>query len=319
MRFLARIFTISMILASAAYADTVTLRNGRTVVGSFLGGDARSIRVAVGDRVETYSLSDVANLSFDGAPPSNAASEPAPRVFRPEPGYQQDRREDRRDDQRADSDRPRLERRDRGDDLPPPQPNYPPAQSSYPPVQQPPPPPPQQMIASGTVLTIRMVDSVDSERDTVGKTFRASLDEPVMDNGGNTMVPRGSDVIVKLVDDKQSGKIEGRTVLTLDRRFLEHQRARCADRYDQHQSAKRFPRCQERQSDRRSGGARRDHRRGRGRRQRRGHRRGIGCGRGNRGPGDDQGPARAHPFRNAADLHAATAGEFLSPAFSRRC
>src|SRR5258708_31012123 len=73
-----------------------------------------------------------------------------------------------------------------------------------------------QMIPNGTVLTIRMVDSVDSERDTVGKTFRASLDEPVMDPSGNTMVPRGAGVVVKLVDDQQSGKIEGRTVLTLD-------------------------------------------------------------------------------------------------------
>jgi hypothetical protein len=198
MRFLSRLFTISLLLASAAYADTVTLRNGRTVVGSFLGGDARSIRVAVGDRVETYLLSDVANLVFDSSQASAPPPEPSPRVFRPEPSYQQDRRDDQRD-----PGRPQLVRRDR-DDLPPPQPNYPP------------PPAPQQMIAGGTVLTIRMVDSVDSERDFVGKTFRASLDEPVMDNGGNTVVPRGADVVIKLVDDKESGKIEGRTVLTLD-------------------------------------------------------------------------------------------------------
>ena len=72
------------------------------------------------------------------------------------------------------------------------------------------------MIPSGTVLTIRMVDSVDSERDYVGQTFKASLDEPVLDPGGRTLVPRGADVVVKLVDDVQSGKIEGRTVLTLD-------------------------------------------------------------------------------------------------------
>ena len=72
------------------------------------------------------------------------------------------------------------------------------------------------MIPSGTVLTIRMVDSVDSERDRVGQTFKASLDEPVLDPSGRTLVPRGADVVVKLVDDQQSGKIEGRTVLTLD-------------------------------------------------------------------------------------------------------
>jgi hypothetical protein len=72
------------------------------------------------------------------------------------------------------------------------------------------------VIPSGTVLTIRMVDSVDSQRDYVGQTFQASLDEPVLDPSGRTVVPRGADVVVKLVDDVQSGKIEGRTVLTLD-------------------------------------------------------------------------------------------------------
>lgn len=72
------------------------------------------------------------------------------------------------------------------------------------------------MIPSGAVLTIRMIDSVDSERDRVGQTFNASLDEPVVDPSGRILVPRGADVVVKLVDDQQSGKIEGRTVLTLD-------------------------------------------------------------------------------------------------------
>jgi hypothetical protein len=37
-----------------------------------------------------------------------------------------------------------------------------------------------------------------------------------MDSGGNTLIPRGADVVVKLVDDQQSGKLAGRTVLTMD-------------------------------------------------------------------------------------------------------
>jgi hypothetical protein len=34
--------------------------------------------------------------------------------------------------------------------------------------------------------------------------------------GSQQVIPRGADVIVKLVDDKQSGKITGKTELTLD-------------------------------------------------------------------------------------------------------
>ena len=60
-----------------------------------------------------------------------------------------------------------------------------------------------------------MIDGVDSERNTVGQTFAASLDEPVRVNG-EIVIPRGADVMVKLVDDRQSGKLTGKTTLTLD-------------------------------------------------------------------------------------------------------
>lgn len=70
-------------------------------------------------------------------------------------------------------------------------------------------------IPAGTALVVRMIDDVDSERDTVGKTYRANIDEPVVVNG-ETLVARGADVIAKLVDDKQSGRLSGRTELTMD-------------------------------------------------------------------------------------------------------
>jgi hypothetical protein len=60
-----------------------------------------------------------------------------------------------------------------------------------------------------------MIDPVDSERDHLGQTFRASVFEPVAIDG-RELIPRGADATVKLVYDQQSGKIEGRTVLTLD-------------------------------------------------------------------------------------------------------
>jgi hypothetical protein len=70
-------------------------------------------------------------------------------------------------------------------------------------------------LPAGTNLVIRMIDGVDSERNSVGQTFAASLDEPVLIDG-QTVIPRGADVVVKLVDAKESGKLTGRTTLTLD-------------------------------------------------------------------------------------------------------
>jgi hypothetical protein len=60
-----------------------------------------------------------------------------------------------------------------------------------------------------------MIDDVDSERDQVGKTFRASLDEPLVASG-EVAIPRGADATIRLADDKESGKLTGRTELTLN-------------------------------------------------------------------------------------------------------
>jgi hypothetical protein len=60
-----------------------------------------------------------------------------------------------------------------------------------------------------------MIDAVDSEHNSIGQTFAASLDQPVMIDG-QTVIPRGADAVVKLVDDQQSGNLTGRATLTLD-------------------------------------------------------------------------------------------------------
>jgi hypothetical protein len=79
------------------------------------------------------------------------------------------------------------------------------------------PPPPQSAgitLPIDTPVKIRMIDSVNSDTSRQGETFRAALDEPVYVDG-QQVIPRGADVVTKLVADQQSGKIEGRTVLTL--------------------------------------------------------------------------------------------------------
>jgi hypothetical protein len=99
----------------------------------------------------------------------------------------------------------------------------PPPSSTPPPPEAPPPPSSAQTsgigIPAGTEISVRTIDSVDSERDRRGQTYRASIDQPVMVNG-QTVVPRGADAVIMLSDAQQSGKIEGRTVLTLELRSL---------------------------------------------------------------------------------------------------
>lgn len=178
-----RMLALAALVLGVALADTLLLKNGNTITGTYIGGDARTIRITVGDRVESYSVADVASLNFrSDAQATPAARAPAPAAPPPAPAPQE-----------------RTVMRPEGEPAPAR------AAASASGVD----------IPAGTTITVRMIDAVDSEHDSVGQSFKASLDEPVMLNG-DVIVPRGNDVQVKLVNQKQSGKIEGKTSLTLD-------------------------------------------------------------------------------------------------------
>jgi hypothetical protein len=147
--------TIGLIwLTAAMCAETVRMKDGTVVTGTFLGGSAHEVKIAVGDLIQTLDVANIARIDF------SAGSETRP--YEESPG----------------------------------------AAGSV-------------LLPAGTNLVVRMIDSVDSERNSVGQTFAASLDEPVVIDG-QTVIPRGADVVVKLVDAKESGKLTGRSTLTLD-------------------------------------------------------------------------------------------------------
>src|ERR1700728_4630365 len=57
---------IALSLAAACYADTVTLKNGRIINGTYLGGTPRQIKVEVGDNIQTLDVGDIARIEFNG-------------------------------------------------------------------------------------------------------------------------------------------------------------------------------------------------------------------------------------------------------------
>jgi len=188
-----RLLRIAMILAmaTAGFADTITMKSGRVINGTYLGGTARTIRVEVGDNIETLDVSDVQRIEFRGAASSSSSvreEEPRPTLRRADGST------------RPPADNPGILRPD--------------------PVASTPPPPPMRSargveLPAGTNIVVRMIEGVDSESARVGQTFAASLDEPVMLNG-EPVIQRGADVVVKLVDSKESGKLTGKAELTLD-------------------------------------------------------------------------------------------------------
>jgi hypothetical protein len=169
---------IVLALATAGFADSVTLKSGRVINGTYLGGTARQLRVDTGDRIETLDVADVARIEFGDSAPA-ASSDGPPRLRRAQPSSQ-----------------PTILRPD-DDSAPAPAPRA------------------SVELPAGTNLVVRMIEGVDSEVNRVGQTFAASMDQPVILNG-ETVIPRGADVLVKLVDAKESGKLAGRAELTLD-------------------------------------------------------------------------------------------------------
>jgi outer membrane lipoprotein SlyB len=80
----------------------------------------------------------------------------------------------------------------------------------------PPPPPPQKFnIPAGTQLTVRLIDSLDSERNQTGDTFHATLGAPIVLDD-QTVVPSGTDVVGHVVEVKSAGRFAGNSALTLE-------------------------------------------------------------------------------------------------------
>lgn len=77
------------------------------------------------------------------------------------------------------------------------------------------PPPEPVTIPAGTVVSVRMIDAVDSEVNKAGEEFAATLDAPLV-VGDRVVVPKGSDVRVRLVQAESAGRMTGRSELQLE-------------------------------------------------------------------------------------------------------
>jgi hypothetical protein len=202
-----RVVLLSLAALSLAAADTLTLRSGRVIQGSYMGGTSRQVRIAVGDRIETYDIRDVEAISFDGGQPTASITPSAPAVAAtPAPAAAPTATMPVQITEAAPAAAPQAQAQParRGGLLKP----EPVIAASKPATIS-------GEVPAGTQITIRMIDDVDSQVAQLGQTFRASVDEPVM-AGTRTVIPRGAEVVTKLVDMKDPSKLSGGGQLTLD-------------------------------------------------------------------------------------------------------
>ncbi|HXZ79298.1 MAG TPA: BON domain-containing protein [Terriglobales bacterium] len=91
----------------------------------------------------------------------------------------------------------------------------PPATSAAPPPPPPPPPPQPVTISEGTPIQVRLIDSLDSDKNKVGDTFRATLDQPLT-NGEQVVVPAGADITGRVVAAKDAAHFAGSSELAVE-------------------------------------------------------------------------------------------------------
>ncbi len=155
MHLLNRFVVLGLALAAMAAADTLRLKSGAVLEGTFLGGDARTIRFLGQDgSTKQYALTDVASIEFGSSPAA-----PAPTA----------------------------------------------AAASA---------PARAVIPAGTVITVRMIDSIDAQETAAGTLYRCSIDDPVV-IGNQTVIPRGADCQVQVARAQTGGRLTGSTELEL--------------------------------------------------------------------------------------------------------
>jgi hypothetical protein len=169
-------------MAVSASADTLQMKDGRVIQGRFLGGTQASVQFETNGKIELYGVDDIISVTFTAAPPAStrspvaAAAPSAPPV----------------------------------PDIPPPAPVAP---------QAPPPTAAARTnsitVPAGADLLVRMIDSVDSDKNHVGDRFRASLEQDfVVDD--IVIAPKGTDVYGRLSEAKEAGHIQGKSQLKLE-------------------------------------------------------------------------------------------------------
>ena len=225
----------ALLLAAAASADTLELKDGRVLQGRFLGGTQAVMRFESNGEVRTFSINDIVALTFTttyhdqnaAPPPSNNQSQdpPAPPDAQGNGGNPppQDNAPPPPDAQSSAAQPPDAPAP--GDSLStnaPPPPNTPPAPRDAPPpatysrdrLAQAVPGAPIS-VPVGQTLLIRMIDSVDSRKNNVGDVFHSSLETDLTVNG-YLVAHKGADVYGKLAYTKDSGHFSGAAELELE-------------------------------------------------------------------------------------------------------
>jgi hypothetical protein len=169
--FAAGLFLVSV----AARPDTLELKNGSVIKGTYAGGSETQISFRVGSSVQQYAIVDIASLKFeDAAGFAHRQPQAAPVSSK------------------SNDTNPAAPSREKT------------VTTSAESVTVP----------SGSRLFVRMIDSVDSDKNQVGDRFMASLEEPLY-AGDTLLAAKGTSVYGRLEQVNESGQLVGKAQMRL--------------------------------------------------------------------------------------------------------
>ena len=180
--------------ANAPHA-TVTLRDGTTVSGKVLESSAAEMKLAGDDSItRTIPMAQVKSVAYDdaepvagAAPPPAAGTAPAPAASAPAPG--------------ASPAPPAASEDDHENHY------HPPAAAVTTKTYE---------VASGTQISVRTEESIDSAKAVEGQTFPAEVTRDVRDASGAVVIPRGANAVIVIRSASKGGHFRGTADLVLD-------------------------------------------------------------------------------------------------------
>jgi hypothetical protein len=179
-----RVAVAGLLLVSVfAWSDTLELKNGSVIKGTYMGGSETEVSFRVGSSVQQYAIVDVASLKFDG----HETTSTAPKGFATR--------------------EPQAARHDgiaKG-----------PEKLAAAHTESSPTPSSRGItVPEGTRLLVRTVDAVDSDTNHPGDKFLASLEEPLYVDG-TLIAEKGASVYGRLEQINESGQLTGKAQLRL--------------------------------------------------------------------------------------------------------
>jgi len=187
MKFRSLVSMACLVLLSGpgAQADDILLKDGREFSGKLVRADANVVEFRIQGKIESFNISDVSRITFKErelmAPSRSRTERPAEPKAEPAIGEVP---VDRRSDLGAGNSSAGTQRA-------------------------------SVTLPAGTPIIVRTTEQIDTDRNRVGESFEATLEEPVT-HEGQILAPRGSRVKGRVAYAEESGRVKGQSQLILE-------------------------------------------------------------------------------------------------------